>query len=299
MHIPDSLLTPKQRQSIQKAMAKLPPISVVVQRILVLTTDPATTVDELASAVEGDQVLAAKVIRLVNSPFFGLDREVTSIRQAVIFLGFNTIRQLVMSVSFGYAFEFVPRAELDRFWRHSLAVAILSRRIAELVPGMDADRLFASGLLHDLGHLVLLTAFPEEYRQIIEEASHTGDISTLEREHFGIDHADVGLVLGTEWNFPAQIVDAIYYHHKVPPVMCGPELPRLEGRRLQEVEIVALSDYLSILTAHGIQGIPEMDPCWSRTRIYEHCKSYMPPAPEMVGFLHRDIVCTIENYGAK
>ncbi len=298
MQTSDSLITPKQKKYIEKAMAKLPPISVVVQRILVLTTDPATSVDELASAVEGDQVLAAKVIRLVNSPFFGLDRKVTSIRQAVIFLGFNTIRQLVMSVSFGYAFDFVPKEELDRFWRHSLAVAILSRRVGELVPGMDLERLFASGLLHDLGHLVLLTAFPNEYREIIREAVSSGDIIRLERERFGIDHTDVGFVLGSEWNFPNQILDAIYYHHKVPPVVCGSELPNLEGRRGAELEIVALADYLSILTAHGIQGIPELDPCWSRAGIYKHCRSYMPPVPEMVGFLHRDIVRTIENYGA-
>ncbi len=193
---------------------ELPTLPAVLVRILDTAADPEGTALELGRLIASDQSLSASLLRLVNSPFYGFYRKIDSITQAIVMVGFFEVRRLALTAT---AFRALgsPSACLDReqLWRHSLAAAMASERCAHAVhqPGHGC---FESGLLHDLGKLVLDLICPKEYARVLHYArSEPTTVLEAERALLGIDHAEVGGILGEHWNLPANVTEAIRCHH--------------------------------------------------------------------------------------
>lgn len=178
---------------------------------------------QVGELVARDAGMAAKLLQLVNSPFFGLRMSVCDPVQAVQLLGLETIRALVLST---HVFEqldlrTVTRFRLGRIWRHSLATGAFARVVARLEGGSDpSGEAFTASLLHDIGKLVLAASLSEDYGVVVDQAESDGTpMWIVERDMLGATHADVGAYLLGLWGLPQQIVEAVAWHHR--PLDCA------------------------------------------------------------------------------
>ncbi|HZR99600.1 MAG TPA: response regulator [Chloroflexota bacterium] len=177
--------------------------------------DPATSMADVARLVEQDIAMSAKCLQLVNSAFFGLGRRVTSVQQAVSYLGTDMLKALVFTVEVFHAFQPAGAAggfDLEALQRHSLLVARLATKL--LAGRQPADDAFVAGMLHDVGKLVLVTRLPEQAAAIAAGAAQTGrPWHVMEEEVLGVTHAEIGAYLLGLWGLPQQTVEALAYHH--------------------------------------------------------------------------------------
>ncbi len=197
----------------------LPTLPVIVSRILEVADDSGSSANELAELVARDMSVSAKVLNLANSAFYGFSRRITTIPQAVVVLGFDTVRSLALSVS---VFETLSRnskeVSFDReaFWIHSIGCGTASRLIAKSLGYRDTGTFFVAGLLHDLGKVILDTYFSAHYAEVVQEMIEE-ERSALEAETdiLNIDHAEVGALLAARWKFPEILINPISAHHNL------------------------------------------------------------------------------------
>lgn len=197
----------------------IPTIPSVVQRIQRLLEDPDAGVREIAAVVAEDAPLAAKVLKIANSSFYGLREKVVSTQHAASVLGVRVLRGVVMQASVIRQFEHLQGGEfdLDLLWRHAALTAQACRQAGKRARGaigLQPDELHACGLLHDLGKVVLLDNLRERYLAAARDAHGRGlPLHEVEREMFGFDHAEVGHVVAQRWGLPATMANAILLHH--------------------------------------------------------------------------------------
>ena len=173
--------------------------------------DPTT----LAEKMSRDQALAAKTLRLANSSFYGLPAKVSTVRQAIFVLGFDSARALAVASSVIETFSgsTFRRIDVAGFWRHSIAAALCAKNLARHA-GVDQDYAFIAGLLHDIGRLVLASGFPGDYARVLDCCERDGmAMSEAELGVFGVDHQLIGQMLAEAWKFPPVIQRAIGQHH--------------------------------------------------------------------------------------
>lgn len=196
---------------------QLPAIPAVVQELIQNFDNPALDSQHLAQKISQDQALVAKVLRVANSAFYGLPRQVGSTQEAVVVLGFGTVRSLVISAGFINAFSAsTPAACVDRehYWQRSLVVATYAKAVAKCVR-QDSEMAFTAGLLHDIGIMVLDVCAHERFAIVWKNAQGDGDeLIQAERAAFGFDHAELGAEVAHRWKFPSAIEDAIRYHYQ-------------------------------------------------------------------------------------
>jgi putative nucleotidyltransferase with HDIG domain len=193
----------------------LPSLPMVVMEVLNSFEQPDVNAGELADKVSKDQALAAKTMRLANSSFYGLQRKVTTIQQAITILGFDSIRTLITAAAVTDVFAGNAQAGFDSkaFWRHSIGTALCAKMIARHLK-LNQDYAFVSGLLHDIGKLVLATRFPSEYAEAMRyRAKQDCYPMDAERAVLGVDHAAAGKALAEYWKFPPAMQTAIGNHH--------------------------------------------------------------------------------------
>jgi len=194
----------------------LPAIAMEVNRML---EDYNTSIKQLSSAVERDQSLVFKMLKLVNSAFFGLRSKVGNIPHAITLLGFNTVRNAVVSVSIIDAFsdkEGLEGFEITDFWIHSVGVAVTSKYLAEMTRLHTPDDCFIGGLLHDIGKIVLAQYFQDLFKTVWRSVQEDNlSFYDAEKRDIPIDHARIGGHLAKKWQLPVGLVDAIRYHHTV------------------------------------------------------------------------------------
>ncbi|MEN3291643.1 MAG: hypothetical protein V7642_896 [Burkholderiales bacterium] len=198
-----------------KSVRDLPSLPAVVMELLSSFDQDDASIDMLADKVSRDQALAAKTLRIANSSFYGLQHKVTTIQQAIIVLGLDCIRSLITAAAVTENFSSSQHATFDFkvFWRHSVATALCSRMLAREVK-LNQDAAFITGLLHDIGKLVLVTSFPQQYSQAIAyRAAHDCYMLEAERKVLGVDHTIAGLALAEYWKFPVLMQRAIGNHH--------------------------------------------------------------------------------------
>jgi putative nucleotidyltransferase with HDIG domain len=205
-------LTPEQ---LAAGVQDLPSLPAVVMELLSSIEQEDIDISVLAKKVSYDQALTAKTLRLANSSTYGLQVKVTTIQQAITFLGFQTTRNLITAAAItgcfpsGLCTGFHDKA----FWRHSIATAACARALARRMR-FNQDIAFTAGLLHDIGRLVLVTGHPDAYAQVVAwHAQHGGDWQDAEQAILGIDHVDAGVALADHWNFSSTMRQAIAYHH--------------------------------------------------------------------------------------
>lgn len=193
--------------------------------VLRVTKSENSSAQELASLLMRDPALTAKILRIANSPFYGVGREITTMTQAVVTLGLRTVTALTLSSSvYKLVDGWNSTIDRPRFWRHSLEVAIGSRMIYEAQGINQGEEAFIGGLLHDIGILVLERAFPKQYPAVWKAAQQGRVLIELEDETWGTDHARVGKFLLEQWHLPQRICDGVGLHHMVfPPDERNPE----------------------------------------------------------------------------
>ena len=184
---------------------QLPAIPAVVQELIQNFDNPALDSQHLAQKISQDQALVAKVLRVANSAFYGLPRQVGSTQEAVVVLGFSTVRSLVLSAGFIDAFSAsTPTACVDRehYWQRSLVIATYARAVAKCLR-QDSEMAFSAGLLHDIGIMVLDVCAHERFAVVWKNAQGDGDeLIQAERAAFGFDHAELGAEVARRWKFP-------------------------------------------------------------------------------------------------
>lgn len=229
-----------------KDISDLPTIPAIVSKVVNQLDNQESNPDEIADLILADQVLAARVIRVVNSPLYRSNNEITTVKRALVYLGFKSIREMILTSYFidGFSSKDQP-FDMKIFWMHSFSVGAISRRIATLIGYSDTDKAYLVGIIHDIGKVFLGHYCKEEYGQMLNGISNTS-YTTYEAEYefFGTTHCEVGLCLAQRWNFPALYCDVISYHHTSEMATEDPLL----------TAIVSLADFfcLSHLTASSL-----------------------------------------------
>lgn len=192
----------------------------VTTRIITVVDDPKSTARDLHNIIKNDPALASKILKVVNSAFYGLPGQVSEIDRAIVLLGLSAVKNIAISASISRLFT--AERISDKFtardiWKHSVAVAVATRQIAvQLGKRAFAEEAFLAGLIHDLGILVERQAFPEALAEVIREASRCNrPFYELEQEIIGADHQMLGSALGAKWKFPRGLQTVLGYHHKV------------------------------------------------------------------------------------
>jgi putative nucleotidyltransferase with HDIG domain len=225
----------------------VPTIPTVVRKLLGMFEDPTVSLAEIAHFIAQDPVLAAKILKVVNSPIYGFPGRISSITQALLLLGLSVARGLLLGVS---VLEVMQRS-IAGLWEHSVGCAIIAKIIARKKGVKDPEEVSVAGLLHDIGKVFLSLKFPDLYGQVMAEAStRTILIADAEKESFGVTHAEVEAWVGQKWNFPLSLVEQMTYHHK----------PALSKHYRLPTAIVHFSDILIRGRGFGFAG-DKLVPC--------------------------------------
>lgn len=208
-----------QEQLLQKILAssELPTLPTVATKLITLTAREDATLADIGDLVSRDISLAAKILKVSNSAFYSFPQQIGSIQQAVSILGMNAVRSLVLSFSFLNikGSRGISRFNFEKFWERSLAAAVATRLILEQTKGGDAEEGFCTGLLQNLGELILARTFSKEYEVLLHDIEeHRRDSREAERETFGSDHTIIGAQVAKSWGFPESLVAPIEFHHQ-------------------------------------------------------------------------------------
>lgn len=234
---------------------ELPEVPQIAFRAIQLLNNPDTEVSSLAEVISSDQALTAKVLRLCNSAYYGLPRKVTTVSEAVLIVGFSSIKSLVLMITtqstmnkglLGY------KIGPGEFWRHSIGTAETARLLAQHIRYEKPEECFIAGLIHDIGKMVLNQhALPEVYRATNLSQKERLSVHMAEQRILGFDHASIGAALAERWNFPPVLVESIRRHHSLEPLY-------LDGAQVTLPTIVGVSNLLS-------QAIDTNAPaCWQQ-----------------------------------
>ena len=199
------------------ALRLLPPFPAVAHRVIALVSNEDVAIDELGDLVKMDPSFSAELLRFANSALFGTRHGVKSISQAIVVLGINRVKTMATMVAVNRMVRSSVRvAALRKVWIHSLATALIAEEAAR-VSGVAPDAAYTAGLLHNLGTLGLMSAYPEEYSRMLEVTQEFGfDLLQTERDLFDIDHCLAGCYLAQDWEFPDELAAAIAVHHDDP-----------------------------------------------------------------------------------
>ncbi|MEW5725963.1 MAG: HDOD domain-containing protein [Thermodesulfobacteriota bacterium] len=238
-----------------KRIKNLPTVPGIVQKISKMVENPETSAADVGRLISQDQVLSAKVLRMANSAFFGMSRRISSITQALVILGFDVVKGLVLTSS---VFEMVKKS-MAGLWEHSIGCAAAAGVVAKRLGRDDAEEVLVAGLLHDLGKVVLTLQLPEETAEVLARAEQKGlSFYEAEREILEFNHGDVGLWLAEHWNLPEVLAEPMHRHHE-------PERARLAP---DQTAIVHLADILVRAAGFGYSGdkfVPPLSPAaWDR-----------------------------------
>jgi putative nucleotidyltransferase with HDIG domain len=230
-------------------LSHLPTLSPVLALVVSMLEQDSSSTRQLAAVIEKDQALCARILRLVNSPFYGFPHRIASVSHAITLLGFNVVKGLVLSS------EAFTGLGADRgLWEHSLGTALFSKKIAQVLSMPDYEELMVAGLLHDLGKLILTVLHPEQYASAVTAARNQScTIREAESAVFGIDHVEVVALTVQAWHLPSRLMDAIVHHHT----------PFAAPRSRSGASVVHLADALARLMGYGDPGdntMPEFHP---------------------------------------
>jgi putative nucleotidyltransferase with HDIG domain len=244
------------RAELVSAVDELPPLPLVLNRVIALLNDNNASSSQIAAMIEKDTILAGSVLRCVNSAYYGLQSTVTSIRHAVSMLGFSTVRNLALAFSLRRMLTGarVPPPRLyARYSQHSLSCALLAQYLVRYTKVEDPDTAFAAGLFHDIGKLLILTTFPDMTPKITEDFERSERTwEECERNLLGISHPEVSRIVMEKWKLPESIQRAVEFHHR--PHEC----PRDSDQALTLAQIIHAADIY--VNEYGLEILPTKRP---------------------------------------
>ena len=208
-------MTILSKAAFVKQIESLPPLPSIAHRVLEVTGSPASSAQDLANVLRGDPIIAAKILRVANSPFYRANQRITQLTRAVTRLGITAIRNLVLGICAQKTLtqNTFQRVEHEALWYHAIAVAAACELIARRIRFDPAEEAFVGGLLHDTGHLAMLMLQPDRFRSILYKDAVTTSYLGLERDQFGIDHAEAGFLILSRWGLPESLCQLGQRHH--------------------------------------------------------------------------------------
>lgn len=233
-----------------------------------LVEQPNSTVDDIAKAVARDPAFTLRLLRIANSPLYGLSSHVDTPSKAVSIIGTQQIRSLALSMSVTHAFAGLPNdlVSMDNFWRHSLLCALVARFLARQMRRCDPEAMFTAGLLHDIGELVIFNRMPDKAKESLLHVLDSGDelpVNLAEQEAMGFDHAAVGGELAKAWNLPPLLQECIAFHHDI---KAAKQYPR-EAALIHIANILAQMAEVDTLDR---EDVPPIDPqAWEITGLQD------------------------------
>jgi len=234
----------KTKLIVEKALSSIGDIATLPEvtiKIIHIVEDPKSTARDLHEVIKKDPALSVKVLKVVNSAFYGLPGQVASVDRAIILLGLSAVKNIAIAASIARLFKGKRISEqfsAADLWRHSVAVSVAARSLGKLSPHpVMLDELFVAGLIHDVGTLVERQVFPNEFSLVINRCVETGqDFLECERDIIGADHQAFGVGLTTKWKFPRHLRAAVGFHH-------NPETVSVELKNISAV--IHLADVIA------------------------------------------------------
>ncbi|OHD81174.1 MAG: phosphohydrolase [Spirochaetes bacterium RIFOXYC1_FULL_54_7] len=238
-------------RKLRAYISSMPSLPTTVAKVLEVCNNPRTSPIDLDKVISLDPVLMGKVLKLINSAYYGLQNKVTSLVRAIIMLGVNTVKNLALSTA--VLDRLVDKngfraLNMEGFWRHSLCVGVVAKMLASQkgVETTRRDEYFAAGLLHDIGKIPMNNVLSEDYIRAMGLADMERiPLYLAEKRALDIDHAEVGGMIAEAWHLDGPIADAIRYHH---------EYATYEGPNLPIVLAVAVADYYASREGVGFSG---------------------------------------------
>lgn len=260
----------------------------VFQKVNAIVSDPDSTTEDIARAIGEDAGITLRLLRVVNSAFFGYNQKIESLDQAVMALGTSQVRDLVLATTVADRFEGLPPdlINMERFWQHSLACGVMARSLAQTRREMNLEPFFLGGMLHDIGRVVMFSKMPEKCREIVARCARSNDVMhVVEREVFGYDHAEVGGCLLNTWGLPAQLEEAVATHH----------LPQRAVRNPMLSAVVHIADLVVNalrLGSSSLSIVPKLSTAaWSR---YGMAATVLSSAIEQMEIQYRGILRALD-----
>jgi len=232
-------------------MATLP---VIFVRINEAVENPNSSFSEIAQIISGDSALSARLLKIVNSAFYGFSNKIETISHAITIIGTAQLRDLVLATAVIEKFQGLPSKNINMksFWLHSISCGLAARIIATYRHEQNPERFYVLGVLHDIGRLLMFLNIPDQMCETIEKADHEKMIlHEAEKKVIGFDHAEMGGYLMEAWNLPFTFQDAITFSHD--PSSTTPEC-------VTETAILHVADLVSHVVEHGSSGEPHIPP---------------------------------------
>ncbi len=207
-------------QRIKQKVKDIPSLPEVVTKVVKLVQDPNSSALQLGKVISHDPGLTAKVLKLVNSAYYGFPKQISSIQHAITILGFATMRGLVLSSS--VVKIFTPKStglialDYKKFWKHSLLSAISSKTVGEFTGHKAEDDIFSAAIMHDIGKIILEQYDHENYIKALKQAPEPLNykmVLSSEKKHCEVTHGEIGSIVAQSWNLPQSITDVILHHH--------------------------------------------------------------------------------------
>jgi len=233
----------------------LPSAPTVLIKVTQMIDDPGASFEALAQGISADPSVAMKVLRLVNSAYYGVRQRVGSLEHAISLLGLKVVKNLVLTATVFRTFSSAtpgktPLFVREQFWLHCVGTGIIARALARCAPqgrGVDPEEAFAAGLLHDVGKIILEQHLHKQFEEALEKSAASGKpLHECENEIIGINHAQIGGKLAQRWKLPEALVGAISHHHPSPEDETVP----------YSAAVVNLADYICYAKQIGMGGPP-------------------------------------------
>jgi HD-like signal output (HDOD) protein len=238
----------KTAQEVVRSVTSIGTLPEVTSRIIATVEDPKSSASQLNRIVSNDPALVTRILKVVNSAFYGLSGQIGSIERAIVLLGLNAVKNIAVAASLGQLFRGVKLGRqftAKDVWTHCLAVGITARDLATRMKLPLADEAFLAGMIHDVGLLISLQTAPETLREVCETAASdpAASFCQLEEQLIGHDHQALGMALAEQWRFPRSCQLVAGYHHH-PADLSDSEHPML-------VNLIFVADTLCCQSAHG------------------------------------------------
>ena len=242
---------------IKNYISRIPALPVTVTKILEICNNPNTSPVDLNRVISVDPVLMGRVLKLINSAYYGLSNQVTSLSRAIIMLGINTVKNLALSTAvMGSLGPTGGALNMQGFWRHSLCVGVTSKLIAKArrIPTKELEEYFIAGLLHDMGKIPLNNTLTEIYIEAMGQSDREQiPLYLAEKQILGYEHCEIGVLIGELWKLGGGILDTIQYHH---------QLDNYSGKYIEILQTVVVANYYANVNEIGFSGnrFPETVP---------------------------------------
>ncbi len=258
----------------------------VVYKLQEALRDEDMTFDDIAEIISGDPGLAVRLLKIVNSPFYGLDSKVDTISHALSVAGVDELNYLVISSVLVHQFKDLSEefVSINSFWRHNIATGVIAREIAMLVEDSSPERFYLAGMLHDIGSLVIFNLLPDASKEVIAKCRESNNpLYQEETKLIGFNHMDVGSRLLNAWKLPENLVAAAANHHEP-----------FQGKEFSfEGGVIHLADSVAHILEMGDSGEPYIPMMYKK--VLDELKleeNFWEPIEEKIRELYNDAVNT-------